>query len=73
MNIKDIIKVLLELNLLLIVDFWDLKMHSSLCCALDYFFGWHDDDLFRVETCCREHNFVNKLLCLTETCILYEY
>jgi len=44
MNIQDIIIVLLQLTLLLIVSFWDPKMHSDMWYTLDYFFGWTDDD-----------------------------
>ena len=44
MNIQDIIIVVLQLTLLLVVSFWDPKMHSSVRYNLDQFFGWPDDD-----------------------------
>jgi len=44
MNIQDIIILLFQLTLLLVVSFWDPKMHSSIWYNLDQFFGWPDDD-----------------------------
>ena len=71
MNIQGINTLLLQLPLPLIVGFWDLKMHSNMWYTLDYFFGWPDDDSLESKHVALSNILCNKLLCLTETPILY--
>ena len=58
MNIQDIIIILLPLTVLLIVSFWDPKMHFNICQTLDWFFGWPDDDSLE-----SKHVAVSIILC----------